>query len=85
VDFLCAEKRVEFEGRPRDRGEARVIESPCTKVCVMDAENRYCLGCKRTLGEIARWSEMADAERAAVLEALCGRRPAPEALVPFGE
>ncbi len=48
--------------------------SPCTKVCVMDADNRYCLGCKRTLGEIARWSEMADAERAAVMAQLSARR-----------
>ncbi len=48
--------------------------SPCTKVCVMDADNRYCLGCKRTLGEIACWSEMADAERAAVMAQLSARR-----------
>ena len=40
--------------------------SPCTKVCVMDEDNRYCLGCKRTLGEIARWSEMSDGEHAVV-------------------
>ena len=52
------------------------MESPCTKVCVMDAENRYCLGCKRTLGEIAGWSEMADAERAAVMAQLPARRSA---------
>ena len=42
----------------------------------MDADNRYCLGCKRTLGEIARWGEMADAERAAVLSQLPARRSA---------
>jgi len=40
----------------------------------MDAEQRYCLGCQRTLDEIARWSEMSDAEREAVLDALPGRR-----------
>jgi predicted Fe-S protein YdhL (DUF1289 family) len=39
----------------------------------MDAENRYCLGCKRTLGEIARWSEMDEAERGAVLAQLSAR------------
>ena len=54
------------------------MESPCTKVCVMDAENRYCLGCRRTLGEIARWSEMADAERAAIMAQLPARRSAPD-------
>ena len=50
------------------------IASPCNKVCVMDAEQRYCLGCQRTLDEIARWGEMSDAERRAVLEALAARR-----------
>ena len=49
------------------------MQSPCTKVCVMDAENRYCLGCRRTLGEIARWGEMSGAEQAAVLAQLAGR------------
>jgi predicted Fe-S protein YdhL (DUF1289 family) len=36
----------------------------------MDAERRFCLGCARTLDEIARWGEMNDAERAKVLEDL---------------
>ena len=44
--------------------------SPCNKVCVMDAEGRYCLGCARTLDEISRWSAMSDAEQAAVLDEL---------------
>ena len=48
--------------------------SPCNKVCVMDAEGRYCLGCARTLDEIARWGEMSDAERNAVLAQLPARR-----------
>ncbi len=39
----------------------------------MDADNRYCLGCWRTLGEIARWAEMSDAERAAVTAQLPAR------------
>jgi hypothetical protein len=51
-----------------------VIASPCNKVCVMDAEGRYCTGCARTLDEIARWAEMTDEERAAVLAALPSRR-----------
>jgi predicted Fe-S protein YdhL (DUF1289 family) len=50
-----------------------LIASPCTKVCVMDAEGRYCLGCRRTLDEIARWTEMTDEERARVIEELPGR------------
>jgi hypothetical protein len=52
------------------------MNSPCSKICVMDEDNRYCLGCKRTLGEIARWSEMSEAERAEVMAQLPARRPA---------
>jgi predicted Fe-S protein YdhL (DUF1289 family) len=40
----------------------------------MDAENRLCLGCRRTLDEIARWGEMGDDERRAVLAALAARQ-----------
>ena len=51
-----------------------MTESPCTKVCVMDAEQRYCEGCLRTLAEIAGWGEMSDAERRAVVAQLPARR-----------
>ena len=50
------------------------MQSPCTKVCVMDEDGRYCLGCRRTLGEIARWGEMTDLERASVMAQLSSRR-----------
>ena len=50
-----------------------MIASPCVKVCVMDAEHRYCAGCLRTLAEIARWGEMTDAERAQITVALAER------------
>ncbi len=50
------------------------MKSPCNKVCVMDAENRYCRGCQRTLDEIARWGAMSDAEREAVLAELPARK-----------
>jgi predicted Fe-S protein YdhL (DUF1289 family) len=45
----------------------------------MDAENRCCLGCARTLDEIARWSEMSDEERAQVMASLPLRSPTREA------
>jgi predicted Fe-S protein YdhL (DUF1289 family) len=51
-----------------------LIASPCNKVCVMDAEQRYCLGCRRTLEEIAAWGSMTDEERQAVLKRLEQRR-----------
>jgi len=40
----------------------------------MDAEQRYCLGCKRTLAEIAAWGSMTDEEQRAVLNQLEQRR-----------
>ncbi len=52
------------------------VASPCNKVCVMDPQSGYCRGCQRTLDEIARWSQMSEAEQRAVLEALAARRAA---------
>jgi len=51
-----------------------LIASPCNKVCAMDAEQRYCLGCCRTLAEIAAWASMTDEEQRAVLKQLEQRR-----------
>ncbi|MEO8145198.1 MAG: DUF1289 domain-containing protein [Betaproteobacteria bacterium] len=51
-----------------------MIASPCVKVCVLDAERRYCTGCLRTLDEIAHWGEMSDAERGTVMAQLPARR-----------
>lgn len=57
------------------------IESPCTRVCRIDDAAGVCVGCARTLGEIAGWSAMTAAERAAVMAALPGRRAAGGPLV----
>ena len=60
----------------------RPIATPCTKVCVVDGESGLCLGCFRTLGEIAGWSGLTDAERARLIAELPSRRTriAPEKL-----
>jgi uncharacterized protein len=49
------------------------VKSPCVNVCQMDPERGLCLGCKRTLDEIARWAAMSDAEREEVLKELKNR------------
>ena len=50
------------------------VPSPCIRVCVIDAANGVCIGCLRTLGEIAAWGELdADAKRA-VLATIAQRR-----------
>ncbi len=48
-------------------------ESPCVRLCVIHGESGLCLGCHRTGDEIARWSAMGAAERAAILAELPGR------------
>ena len=50
------------------------LESPCIKVCSMDAATGLCVGCLRTIDEIAGWVELTDAERASILQALPTRR-----------
>jgi predicted Fe-S protein YdhL (DUF1289 family) len=52
----------------------KTIASPCVKICTVDPERDICNGCHRTLDEIARWSDMSDAERAQVLALLPARR-----------
>jgi predicted Fe-S protein YdhL (DUF1289 family) len=42
----------------------------------MDAGQRYCLGCQRTLEEIARWGGMDEDQRRAVLAELPARKEA---------
>ena len=44
------------------------IESPCTKVCIIDPESQSCRGCFRSLHEIANWLQFSDAERRAVVQ-----------------
>lgn len=51
-------------------------QSPCVLVCMMDRASGLCLGCHRTLDEIARWSAMSDAEKRAVLERVKERESA---------
>ncbi len=50
------------------------IASPCTKVCVMDGASGLCLGCLRTLEEIAGWGRLGDQRRAEVMAQLPARR-----------
>jgi predicted Fe-S protein YdhL (DUF1289 family) len=54
-----------------------VIESPCNRVCTLDPASGLCLGCGRSLDEIARWTQMTDAERARVVADIAGRSPTP--------
>jgi len=48
----------------------RMISSPCTKVCFIDSASGLCSGCGRTLGEIATWGSLSEAERLAIMASL---------------
>jgi uncharacterized protein len=43
------------------------IASPCTKICTIDPRSRLCVGCGRTLTEIAQWGSINDAERTRIM------------------
>jgi predicted Fe-S protein YdhL (DUF1289 family) len=46
------------------------IETPCIKICVVDPETGFCIGCGRTRGEIGGWLGMSVEQRRNVMETL---------------
>ena len=50
------------------------IATPCIKVCIVDGESGLCLGCFRTLHEVAAWTQYSDQERAQLIAELPARR-----------
>ena len=50
------------------------ITTPCVKVCVVDGESELCLGCFRTLEEIAGWSRLTVEQRETIMSDLADRR-----------
>lgn len=51
-----------------------MLPSPCINICKMDADNGLCIGCFRTIDEIARWSRIDDEQRADIVAAIARRR-----------
>jgi uncharacterized protein len=49
------------------------VSSPCNRVCVMHPTSRICIGCGRSLDEIARWAALNEAERLAIMARLPAR------------
>ena len=49
---------------------AQPVASPRISVCKMDEARGLCIGCMRTIDEIASWSTMNDAARLAVWKTL---------------
>jgi predicted Fe-S protein YdhL (DUF1289 family) len=61
---------------PPPRAARRAITSPCISVCRLDPATGWCIGCLRTIDEIAAWGSMGKARREQVLAELPARRVA---------
>lgn len=46
------------------------IQSPCIKLCVMEPDSGFCMGCGRTRDEIASWISLTPSERETVTATL---------------
>jgi predicted Fe-S protein YdhL (DUF1289 family) len=57
------------------RSMAENVPSPCLSVCRMDAAGTLCIGCYRTLDEIALWSRADDATKRQIWAAIAQRLP----------
>ena len=53
-----------------------MIDSPCIKLCRIDPDRDLCLGCWRTLDEIAAWGRMTPEARRAVMRDVLPARQA---------
>jgi len=49
------------------------IESRCNRICVVHPSLRLCIGCGRSLDEIAHWIELSQAERTRIMAQLPAR------------
>lgn len=54
------------------------VPSPCNSICQMDGDSGWCLGCLRTLDEIAQWSVLDDHEKRTIWSRLLERAGHPE-------
>lgn len=76
AEFLVASAR---QVRLSQDSFSHTVPSPCLSVCQMDPASGLCLGCLRTLEEIARWGSADDGFKRTVwanIEARIGARPA---------
>jgi predicted Fe-S protein YdhL (DUF1289 family) len=60
-----AQRAADVAGQAGDE-----VPSPCVSVCRMDAERVFCIGCLRTIPEIAGWSRSDAATRRGVWRAI---------------
>jgi predicted Fe-S protein YdhL (DUF1289 family) len=46
------------------------MPSPCVNICSLDQSGKYCLGCGRSLNELADWQNASEAERGDIMAQL---------------
>lgn len=60
--------------------ERTAISTPCIKVCAVSGQSGQCIGCGRTLAEIAAWARLTQERRLEIMAELPARlaaAPAP--------
>ena len=61
---------------PIERDNRDQVTSPCVSVCELDANGRICVGCFRTLDEIAAWGSLDATEKRRIVAELPARKAA---------
>ncbi len=46
------------------------IETPCQRICVLDEASGLCLGCGRTVAEVAEWLDYTAHKRRRIMQVL---------------
>ena len=55
-----------------NEGNKRAMKSPCKSICRYN--DKYCIGCYRTIEEIGNWTNYTDKERDKIMKKLPKRR-----------
>ena len=51
-----------------------MVRSPCAKICAIDHNVGFCIGCKRTIEEITSWTNLSDVKKKKILLKLQDRK-----------
>ncbi|MQT11214.1 DUF1289 domain-containing protein [Segnochrobactrum spirostomi] len=54
-----------------------IPSSPCRRLCRLDEGRGVCVGCGRTLAEIAAWARLSERERRTIMAGLAARLAGP--------
>lgn len=54
--------------------QSQTVQSPCINICVMHPNTGLCVGCYRTLDEIAAWGSLSIQDRQQIVADLPARK-----------